>query len=95
MDANETVVIPETPPTVEELQELRDEILEAAFMKLLVLGQATGELAEDPTREETIAFVTNHAAKIWDDYQVYKAEQTANVTEATFVEEEPKDASSN
>jgi hypothetical protein len=88
-------VIPETPPTAEELQELRDEILEAAFMKLLVLGQATGELAEDPTREETIAFVTNHAAQIWDDYQVYKAEQTANVTEATFVEEEPKDASSN
>jgi hypothetical protein len=95
MDANETVVIPETPPTVEELQELRNEIMEAAFMKLLVLGQATGELAEDPTREETIAFVTNHAAQIWDDYQVYKAEQTASITEATLVEEEPKDASSN
>jgi len=95
MDANETVVIPETPPTVEELQELRNEIMEAAFVKLLVMGQAMGKIAEDPTREETIAFVTNHAAKIWDDYQVYKAEQTANVTEATFVEEEPKDASSN
>ena len=95
MDANETVVIPETPPTAEELQELCDEILEAAFMKLLVLGQATGELAEDPTREETTAFVTNHAAQIWDDYQVYKAEQTASITEATLVEEEPKDASSN
>jgi len=95
MDANETVVMPETPPTAEELQELGDEILEAAFMKLLVLGQATGELAEDPTREETIAFVTNHAAQIWDDYQVYKAEQTASITEATLVEEEPKDASSN
>ena len=95
MDANETVVIPETPPTVEELQELRNEILEAAFMKLLVMGQAMGKIAEDPTREETIAFVTNHAAQIWDDYQVYKAEQTANVTEATLVEEEPKDASSN
>ena len=92
MEADETVVIPETPISADEVQELRIVILEAAFMKVLIMGQTLGELPEDPTREETLIFATNHVAKIWDDYQLFKAEQNTSVPEATLVTEEPSNA---
>jgi len=92
MEADKTVVIPETPISAEEVQELRLMVLEAAFMKVLIMGQTMGELPEDPTREETIAFATNHVTRIWDDYQLFKAEQNTGAAETALVTEEPSNA---
>ena len=94
MDAIETVVTPESAPDEYTVNELRAEILEAIFLKALSLGQVTGEIGDDPSRDETIEFAARHVGKIWDDYQVFKNEQATNTTEAEIVQEEPKDAPS-
>jgi hypothetical protein len=80
--------------TEEQVIELSVEVLEAMFTRTLILGQVLGELSEEPTRDDTVAFAARHVGKIWDDYQVFKAEQVANadITEATIVKEEPQDA---